>query len=112
MKTALKLPPPEGNSLEQAFSLRLEARKQAGEILWHRFQPLRLRIGKGGRGMKAYYKPDFSALTPDGDFILYETKGQWREASRVRIRVAAEIFPFFKFIAVTKTKDGWEYEEF
>lgn len=112
MKLALKLPPQEGNKTEAAFGLRLASMLQAGEIFWYRFQPLRLRIGRGGRHKDAYYKPDFAALTPNGQLVIYEVKGFWREAARVRIRVAAEVFPFFKFIAATKTKDGWDYEEF
>ncbi len=112
MKLALKLPPPEGNLLEQAFSLHLQSMLQTGEIQWWKYQPLRLRIGRNKSGKAAYYKPDHGALTAEGEFILYEVKGFWREAARVRIRVAAELFPFFRFIAATRQDGAWEREEF
>jgi hypothetical protein len=44
--------------------------------------------------------------------LLYEVKGMWREAARVRIKVAADRHPF-RFIAVTKrlVRDGGGWKE-
>jgi hypothetical protein len=94
------------NKTEAAYSQRLDLQKAAGEILWHRYEPMKLRLADG-----SYYTPDFGVLTRDCLFELHETKGFWREAARVRIKVAASIYPF-KFIAVKKIKGGWEQEEF
>jgi hypothetical protein len=42
---------------------------------------------------------------------MHEVKGFWQDDARVKIKVAASIYPF-KFIAVKKAKGGWEREEF
>lgn len=101
-----QMPKREMNKTEAAYSQHLELQKIAGEILWHRYEPLKLRLADG-----SYYKPDFGVLTRECLFEIHETKGFWREAARVRIKVAAELFPF-KFIAVTHQGDGWSREEF
>jgi hypothetical protein len=95
------------NKLEAAYDAHLQALHAAGEVLWHRFEPMKLRLASG-----AYYKPDFGVKLRDGSLEFHETKGFWREAARVRIKVSAELFPF-RFIAVTRKKGGgWAREEF
>lgn len=104
----LRLPPIEGNKLEQAFALHLEELKRRGEIAWWGFELIRLRIGKG-----ALYTPDFGVLRPDGAFEFYETKGSFfREAGLVRLKAAKDRFPFFGFYVVRRGKDGgWEFSD-
>lgn len=100
-------PPVRGmNKTEAAYSDYLQMLKGSGEVLWWRFEPMRLRLANG-----AWFKPDFGVKLRDGSFEFHETKGFWREAARVRIKVAAELFPF-RFIAVKRTKGGWSREEF
>lgn len=97
------------NSWEREYAHILECQRLAGVIQWWAFEPMKLRLATG-----AYYKPDFGLLT-NGVLSFVEIKGMWREAARVRIKVAAEHFPFI-FIALTKrrVKDGgdWSCEEF
>ena len=95
------------NKLESAYSEHLELQRSAGEIRWHRYAPMRLRLADG-----AYYKPDFGVWKRDGSFELHETKGFWREAARVRIKVAAELFPMFRFVAIKRVGGNWVREEF
>jgi hypothetical protein len=94
------------NKLESAYERHLYGLLNVGEVLWYRFEPMRLRLANG-----AYYKPDFGVKIRDGSLEFHETKGHWREAARVRIKVAAELFPF-RFIAVTRKNGGWAREEF
>lgn len=94
------------NKTEAAYAQHLEARRLAGEVLWWRFEPMRLRLANG-----AWFKPDFGVKLIDRSLEFHETKGFWREAARVRIKVAAELFPF-RFIAVKRKGGGWEREEF
>jgi hypothetical protein len=95
------------NKTEQAYAQHLDLQVHAGKVLWWRFEPFKLRLADG-----SYYKPDFGVLPRDLLFEIHETKGFWREAARVRIKVAAELFPF-KFIALTRTAGGgWKREEF
>lgn len=102
-------PAPRGmNSWETSFSVELEARKKAGEIRSWQFEGLRFRLADG-----AFYKPDFDVVQKDGELVLYEIKGHWRESARLRIKVAADRHPF-RFIALQKSKGGagWDSETF
>lgn len=95
------------NATEAAYSEHLESLRILGEIVWHKFEPMKLRLAEG-----AYFTPDFGVKMRDGSLQFHETKGFWRESAKVRIKVAAEIFPF-KFIAIKRAKGGgWEREEF
>ena len=99
--------PPDGmNGLERDWAQVLEARRVAGEVLWWRFQPWALNLGGGAK-----FRPDFGALlAPDGEITCFEVKGFWREAARVRIKIAASIHPF-NFVAVTRDSSGAWIEE-
>jgi len=91
---------------EEAYAALLQARKLAGEIQRWDYEAERLALGGG-----AWYKPDFRVILPAGEVEFHEVKGHWREAARLRIKVAASIHPY-KFIAIKKAKGGWEYEGF
>ncbi len=95
------------NKTEAAYHAHLQTLHALGVVTWHRFEPMKLRLATG-----AYYKPDFGVRLESGEFQLHETKGHWREAARVRIKVAAELFPFFRFIAIKRVNGGWQREEF
>jgi len=105
-----RLKPYKMNKTEAAYDERLRYQLLAGDILWYKFGGFRVRLADG-----AYYKPDFAVLTKDGFLECHEVKGFWREAARVRIKTAAEMYPF-KFIAVKalpkKAGGGWEVEIF
>lgn len=96
------------NKWESQFAAHLESEKRAGLIQWYAFEWLRFRLADG-----AWFKPDFACVTNKGQLELLEVKGFWREAARVRIRVAADRYPF-RFVAVTKEKNTgeWKFEEF
>jgi hypothetical protein len=98
---------PKMNRLEQRYADNLELKKIAGEIIDWKFNAIRFRLAEG-----AYYKPDFFIVYPDR-FEIHETKGHWREAARVRIKTAAELYPWFKWVAVKwDAKGGWQFEHF
>jgi hypothetical protein len=94
------------NKLEANYSRYLDAQKQVGRIIWWGFEKIRLRLAEG-----AWFKADFFVVKADGAMEVHEVKGFWREAARLRIKVAADNFPF-KFIAVTHEKGRWCYESF
>jgi hypothetical protein len=53
-----------------------------------------------------------SLMLADGTMELHEVKGHWTDDARVKIKVAAEMYPFqFQAIRFVSGK-GWEREEF
>jgi len=95
------------NKTEERYATMLKYRMLAGEIAWYAFEPLKLRLAKN-----TYYEPDFLVMTNEGYLEFHEVKGFWRDDARVKIKVAAEAFPFFRFVAVQYVKKAWKYENF
>jgi hypothetical protein len=51
-------------------------------------------------------------MSADGLLELHEVKGgPWQDDARVKIKVAAALYPF-RFIAIRARAGGWEREEF
>jgi hypothetical protein len=98
------------NNTERAYSLTLEAQRQAGEIAAWRFEPIKFRIGN-----RCWYTPDFEVIGADGALSYHEVKGHWMDDARVKIKAAAHAFSDRRFIAVKarakKHGGGWEIEE-
>lgn len=95
------------NKTEQAYAAHLQKLKLAGEIFYYKFEPLKLRLAKN-----TYYTPDFMIIDNNRVIKFHEVKGFWRDDARVKIKVAAQAFPFFVFIAVQKFRGGWKFETF
>lgn len=99
------------NGLERERAVIHEARKRAGEIQDWQFERVTLKLAPDCR-----YTPDFFILERDGTITLEEAKGHWEDDARVKIRVAADRFPWFRFVAVRrvpkKEGGGWRFEEF
>ena len=71
------------------------------------FESVKLRLAD-----RTWYTPDF--LVIDRGLALpvlafHEVKGGFiREDAWIKFKIAKELFPMFRFIAVQKTKDGWK----
>jgi len=98
------------NNTEKAYAHHLELLKRAGEIAYYSFDNINLRLADN-----TFYKPDFLVMRSDGQLEIHEVKGQWTDDALVKIKVAADKFPF-KFIAIMKqTKrngGGWDIRDF
>lgn len=114
--TRCKKKPQVGMNKTEAIRFNeLDLLLKAGEIAEFRFEGMKLRLADG-----AYYKPDFYYIDNDGQIHFDEIKGFWREAARVRIKVAADRFPHFRFAAFTRRTwkeervrgPGWKIERF
>ncbi len=105
-----RLPVGSLNKTEKSYQDELERRKASGDVLWYRFEGLKLRLADN-----TFYTPDFAVMMADGTICLHEVKGWWADDAKVKIKVAAEMYPF-RFIAVRakakKNGGGWEIEEF
>lgn len=101
------------NKTEEAYKLHLDMLCLAGEVLWYRFEPFRLVLAE-----KTTYTPDFLVQLANGYLEVHEVKGRWMDDARVKIKVAAAMFPVFKFVAIQKGPDGssgmptWKVEDF
>ncbi|MCJ2112955.1 DUF1064 domain-containing protein [Methylobacterium sp. E-025] len=100
----------EMNKTEAAYARHLEGLKAAGEVAWYRFEGLKFRLADG-----CFYTPDFAVLRGDGALEAHEVKGHWSDDARVKIKVAAEMYPL-RFLAVRvvakRNGGGWEVEDF
>lgn len=94
------------NKLEAAYADYLEGRKQAGEILWYKFEGIKLRLADN-----CFYNPDFAVMLSSGEMEMHECKGFMRDDAAVKIKVAVEEYPF-RFVLVyanpKKYGGGWK----
>lgn len=96
----------EMNKTEAAYAQYLELLYRARDILWYRFEGVKLRLADN-----TFYTPDFTVLQKTCELEMHEVKGYWQDDARVKIKVAAEQYPF-RFIAVKKAGQNWEREVF
>ena len=98
------------NKTEQMYASHLEALKAAGEVIWYKFEGMKFRLADN-----TFFTPDYVVMRSNGALEAHEVKGFWQDDARVKIKVAADMYPI-KFIAVKvlpKNKGGgWATEEF
>jgi hypothetical protein len=98
------------NKTEAAYDSDLRDAQSLGDILWYRFEGLKLRLADN-----TFYTPDFAVMARDGVMECHEVKGFWRDDARAKIKIAAEMYPFrFKAVQVQPKKHGggWKVETF
>lgn len=105
-----RLPAGTMNKTEKAYQDYLWCLQRAGQVVWFKFEGVKLRLAD-----KTFYSPDFAVMLDTGLLEMHEVKGFWEDDARVKIKVAASIYPF-RFVAAKqrpkKLGGGWEYEEF
>ena len=90
------------NKTEGEYAMILEAKLRNGDILDWRFEPIKFRLGDN-----TTYLPDFLVVMPSW-FEIHETKGGFiREDSFIKLKIAAEMYPWFIWRCMQKTKEGW-----
>lgn len=88
------------NQLEARYAREVLApRHLAGQIQGWLFEPLKLRIAD-----RCFYEPDFLVISEDDTLEFHEVKGHWEDDARVKIKVAAARFPWFRFVAITRAR--------
>ena len=95
------------NKTEDAYAAHLALLKHAGDVAWFRFEGIKLRLADN-----TFYTADFAVMRADGAMEIHEVKGHWQDDARVKIKVAAEQYPF-RFVAVKARakKDGGGFSE-
>tara|TARA_R110001599_G_scaffold171353_1_gene362417 strand:+ start:436667 stop:437068 length:402 start_codon:yes stop_codon:yes gene_type:complete len=94
------------NKTEAAYADHLTALKHTGVIAWFKFEGFKLRLADN-----TFYTPDFAVMLSTGELQVHEVKGFWTDDARVKIKVAAGMYPF-QFIAIKKAKAEWQKEIF
>ncbi|QYG01857.1 DUF1064 domain-containing protein [Massilia sp. NP310] len=98
------------NKTEAAYAATLDARRHAGEVAWFKFEGIKLRLADN-----TFYTPDFAVMLADGNLEMHEVKGFWADDARVKIKIAADLYPL-RFVAIQaqskKEGGGWRIEEF
>ena len=107
-KLAMRATKPKMNKWETDYAQLLEYSKREGIIGWYKFEGMKLWLGEG-----AWYTPDFAVFSTIGDpksLQFHEVKGFWREAAKVRIKVARSMYPFM-FRCMRKVNGAWVEEQ-
>lgn len=98
------------NKTENEYGQRLELQLRAGEVLWYKFEGIKLRLADN-----TFYTPDYFVMVKSGELECHEVKGYWEDDARVKIKVAASMYPF-RFVALQrlpkKSGGGFKVEEF
>ena len=95
------------NKTETAYEQYLTLLLRAGEIVWFKFEGVKLRLADS-----TFYTCDFAVMSKDHVLEMHEVKGFWTDDARVKIKVAADMYPF-RFKAVKAGKGGaWIEESF
>ena len=95
------------NATEREYGDVLELRRVAGEVAWYKFEGVKLRLADN-----TFYTPDYAVMLTSGAIEVHEVKGFWQDDAKVKIKVAADLYPF-RFLAVRKRakKDGGGFEQ-
>lgn len=93
------------NKLETRYAARLTDLVMSGKVLSFKFDAIKLRLAD-----KCFYTPDFMVVAPNGEIEIHEVKGFWEDDARVKIKVAAAMYPF-RFMAVQWIEKEWKFEE-
>lgn len=98
------------NGLERRYRDEiLQPQLERGEVVWYGFEKLKLRLANA-----TFYTPDYWLILCNAKHVVDEVKGHWEDDARVKIKLAAEQFPYLHFRAWTydrKTK-VWKREDF
>lgn len=97
------------SKLELEYGEQLRLRLLGGDLAWMKHHPFKLRLAD-----LTSYTPDYGVMLPSGELELHEVKGFMETHAAVKLKVAADQFPF-RFMLVTKRKKrdggGWNVVE-
>lgn len=106
-----RLPKGTMNKSEQSFSRHLEMLKLAGDVLWFKFEGIKLRLAPN-----TSITIDFAVMDSSGVLEMIDVKGSkaiFTDDARAKMKVAAAMYPFvFKVAYPLSQKDGggWDIE--
>ena len=111
----------EMNKTESAYAAHLDRMRAAGDVVAWWFEPVALVLSHGNA---CRYTPDFMVQRADGVLELHEVKGSRKrdgrtvpvveEDSMVKIKAAAELYPFIFRMAwpTDRAMVSWAFRDF
>lgn len=99
------------NKTELAYSHYLEALRACGDVVWWIFESIKLRLADN-----TFYTVDFFVMASSGQLEAHDVKGAKEiimDDAKVKIKVAASMYPFVFKIAIPQKKShggGWDIE--
>lgn len=104
-----RLNPGELNKTEARFDAYLWRQHAVGAVLWHLPQCMSLKLADG-----CWFRIDFAFLPADRLFTIVDVKGaraMIEEDAKVKIKVAAAMFPFrFAYAFPQSKRDGCDFD--
>ncbi len=100
----------ERNRTEAKYEAYLEQLRIAGEVLWYKFEGIKLRLADG-----CFLTMDFAVMTKDNMLELHDCKGSraiFSDDAKVKVKCASEAYPFLFKIVYPVKGGGWEVDEF
>lgn len=97
------------NQTEKKYAQHLALLKQAGAILWFEFECIKLKLADN-----THFTPDFALMGSDGVLELHDVKGARaivQDDARVKMKWAADRYPFRICYVFPVKGGGWEIEE-
>jgi hypothetical protein len=91
------------NRTEASYADILTRLQMTKHISAYRYESIKLRLAEN-----TTYTPDFEVVRTDGSIEFHEVKGGFtREDSWIKLKVAAELYPEFKFYLCKYQKKIW-----
>lgn len=103
---ALDARAPYRSKLEAAYASYLDTLIRTGEIIRYSYEPIRLNLAP-----KTTLTPDFLVITQDGAMEFHETKGFARDDAMAKLKIAARLYPWWRFWLVKKKRGIWDLRE-
>ena len=99
--------PGEMNKLESEYNDRLALLLHNGEIDWFKYEGIKLRLAPA-----TFLTPDFFVMLANGEMEVHEVKGFMEGDALVKLKVAAEMYPFRFYLCKKPRKaDPWSIVE-
>lgn len=107
-----RLPKGTMNKTEAEYAKELDRQQVAGLILGYKFHPMRIRLADN-----TFYEVDFLVMHADQSLCIHETKGGYTsEKGQLKIKLVAEVMPWFGMLKVSKQPKnkggGWLVEDY
>lgn len=107
-----RLPKDVMNGTELEYSTYLDEGKRCGRVIAWRFHPFNVRLAAN-----TFYEVDWIVLASDMGLEIHETKGgRTTVHGQIKIKLCAEVLPFFRMKKVTKLPKkkggGWHVEDY